>query len=225
MHYHIMQNKEMYWCIEHMSLSISCYGGPESIYRSFSPVSMLYFNLLLYMYISINLKHVTWSLPTSRRSLLWSDRWFICNMQYEVCRALEDDSPSIENSFPRKIKPRKECVTASVFITTLCVPWSSTLHFFTVALVTILKCSLSYSFSIKQNYHNRKAGASNPPLWVRDHLHIRHSEAHFTFHPTISRSKCNKLVEITNLSTPTFTNVGDCSPNPLRIDAPTEKWS
>jgi len=49
----------------------------------------------------------------------------------------------------------------------------------------------------------------------------QHSEAHFTFHATIWRSKGNKLLEMINRSTPTFKNVqGDCSPNPPRIDAP-----
>jgi len=64
-------------------------------------------------------------------------------------------------------------------------------------------------------------GAYKPPLWVGEPPpHIRHSKAHLTFYANIWRSKRNKLVEMTNRSTPILKNVGDCSPNPPRIDAP-----
>jgi len=50
--------------------------------------------------------------------------------------------------------------------------------------------------------------------------HIRHNEAHFTFHATIWRSKSNKLVEMTNRSTPHFLKCGRLLSQPPRIYAP-----
>jgi len=86
----------------------------------------------------------------------------------------------------------------------------STLHF---SQFTLNYTVPSFPANNSTGILTRIQGRLTPPLCVGEPSspHIRHSEAHFTFHASIWRSKRNKF--------PTFKNVGDCSPNPPRIDA------
>ena len=73
-------------------------------------------------------------------------------------------------------------------------------------------------------YWHPNPGASNPlSMGGRSTPHIRHSEAHFSFHATIWRSKRNKLVKMANRSTPPLFKMWETGlPPSIRIDAPAQ---